>query len=144
MNSECPGCGAAFYEAEQGVVDVGLHIEMTESETHWISYCPECSKKIMALDRDLLVDQVEVLVNNHLKPSLTTLSISEELVREIAGNLGASSKITDALVERIFGPNWQGAPPEDSGLVMNKYANRDRLVAFVAGKLKDLWTLEAQ
>jgi hypothetical protein len=76
-------------------------------------------------------------------PPKTTVTISESLVREIAKNLGASYRLSDALVERIFGPHWNGAPPEDSGIVMNRYANRDRLVAFVAAKLKDLWTLVA-
>lgn len=98
----------------------------------------------MRVDRDLLCDgierHIEYLsgVGTGPKP---TVSISESLVREISGNLGASAKLQDALIERIFGKGWTGEVPE--GALMNRYQNRDRLVAFVAAKLKDLWTLEA-
>jgi len=146
MNTECHGCGVSCDQSHPGTMLIGLQIHQDhETETSNETYCQKCSLRIEGLDMHDLYDKVqEVVKTSILKPSRTTVSISESLVREIAHNLGASYRLADALVERIFGPNWTGAPPEGSGLVMNKYANRDRLVAFVAAKLGDLWTLEAQ
>jgi hypothetical protein len=145
-NIECYGCGQSFDQMHEDAIRVGVryygkHRETTSDET----YCPKCSLKIEDMDHDLIHDQFEELVKTAITkgPPKTTVTISESLVREIAKNLGASYKLADALVERIFGRNWTGAPPEDSGIVMNKYANRDRLVAFVAAKLQDLWRFEA-
>lgn len=147
MKIECYGCGSSFDETHEDVSRVGIvvhrkHEETASSET----YCPRCSIRIEDVDRDSLQDQFQALVKAAISknPPKTTVTISESLVREIAKNLGASYRLADALVERVFGPNWTGSPPEDSGIVMNKYANRDRLVVFVAMKLKDLWTLEAR
>lgn len=148
MKRECHGCGQSFDDQHDNVGHVGIkyctkHQETSSDE----AYCPRCTLQIEDLvHNDAIFEQLQALVKVAIakKQPTTTVSISESLVREIAKNLGASYKLADALVERIFGPNWNGAPPENSGLVMNKYANRDRLVAFVAGMLKDLWTLEAR
>jgi hypothetical protein len=144
---ECFGCNQSFDDTHEDVTRVGVRYHEKHRETSSDeAYCPKCSLKLEDADREGIHDQLQAIVKQTLAKSSkarTTISISEGLVREIAKNLGASYKLTDALVERIFGPNWTGNPPEDSGLVMNKYANRDRLVAFVAAQLKDLWTLEA-
>lgn len=146
MNIECHGCGVSCEDTNPGLMRIGLQIHQNHSvESSSDPYCPKCSLKIEEFDRHDLHDKVNQVVKAVIAdPRKTTVTISESLVREIANNLGASYRLSDALVERIFGRNWTGAPPEDSGIVMNKYKNRDRLTAFVAEKLKDLWTLEAQ
>lgn len=138
---DCPGCNVRF-EPSSKTVQLGLHIKSTAcEETFTDAYCSECSRKILDFDRDVLSDQVDYLIKSKLKDGRHPVSISEGLVREIARNLGASDKLCHALVERIFGKEWTGEIPE--GARMNEYQNRDRLVAFVAAKLNDLWTLEA-
>lgn len=147
MKIECHGCGQSFDDQHEDVVHVGLKYYQKHHETCSDEiYCSKCAIRIVDLDQDVLHHQVQALVKAAISknPPQTTVSISESLVREIAKNLGASFRLTDAVVERIFGAHWTGAPPDNSGLVMMKYANRDRLVAFVATMLKDLWTLEAQ
>lgn len=146
MNRECYGCSVSFDDTHEAVSRVGItYNRKHESTSSDETYCPRCTMKIEEVDKNILHDQFQGLVKAAIahNPSKTKVSISESLVREIARNLGASYRLSDALVERIFWANWTGAPPESSGLVMNKYSNRDRLVAFVAEKLKDLWTLES-
>lgn len=147
MKDECYGCGVCFDITHEDVCRVGIQlVKKHESTTSDEAYCPRCSKKIKDIDINFFHNNLrsEVKAAIALGVPKTSVTISEAVVREIASNLGASYRLVDALVERIFGPHWTGAPPENSGIVMNKYANRDRLVAFVAGMLKDLWTLEAQ
>lgn len=148
MKTECGGCGQSFDDQHDDVGHVGVKYRTKHQETSSDeAYCKRCTLRIEDLIHDEpFFDQFQALVKVAIakKQPDSTVSISEHLVREIANNLGASYKLQDALVERIFGPNWNGAPPENSGLVMNKYANRDRLVAFVVENLKDLWTLEAR
>lgn len=147
MNRECYGCNVSFDDQHEDAMRVGLrYLEKHRENTSDEVYCPKCALKLEEVDREAIHDQFQALVKSAISKgqSKTTISISEGAVREIAKNLGASYKLTDALVERVFGSNWTGNPPENSGMVMNKYANRDRLVAFVAMKLKDLWTFEAQ
>lgn len=140
MNT-CPGCERRFEQSSKSI-EFGIYIKTSaREETFMDAYCPTCSDKIRDLDRDLLSDQVDYLIKTKLRDGKHPIPISEGLVREIAGNLGAGEKLSNALVERIFGKDWDGKVPE--GAMMNKYTNHDRLVAFVAAKLKDLWTLEA-
>jgi hypothetical protein len=142
---ECFGCRKPRAAHPLGFANTEITLSIrigAEAEGVSMSYCPDCARKIMRVDRDLLRDGVERHIA-HLIGSGPKLkvSISEELVREIASNLGASDKLKDALVERVFGKDWNGVIPP--GARMNEYQNRDRLVAFVVSKLKDLWTLEA-
>lgn len=140
--TRCFACEKPMDDSKSSV-DVTIRMG-TSSESASIPYCESCVKKIHHLDRDVLLDGVEQHIE-HLIAGIpkTPISISEKEVRIIAGNLGATEKVEEALIERIFGKDWNGPPPKDSGLVMNRYTNRDRLVAFVATKLKDLWTLES-
>ena len=127
-NLVCPGCGGAVDPNGKGQAAVSVVADGIVTSS---TYCPKCSPAALSENLDQLI-----------RRKLTgEVSISEPLVREIAGNLGASPKLTDALVEKVFGKGWTGDVPR--GAIMNRYTNRDRLVAFVAANLKDLWTLEA-
>lgn len=143
MGVLCPGCSRIKDPAIMNAGSVGIEIQMgREERTTSVHYCPDCVKKIAAVDPEVLDERIEALVKDVVQGNPPpSLDISEGVVREIAGNLGASKKLSDALVESIFGPNWTGEVPQ--GARMNRYTNRDRLVAFVAARLNDLWTLEA-
>lgn len=137
-NRACPGCGGALAEPRREA-QVSVLIRMGDLEAGSSSaWCVKCSSQIATIDANKLLEKVNLSIRGEIG---RRIPLSEDLVREIAGNLGASPKLQDALVERIFGANWDGVVPE--GAVMNSLANRDRLVAFVVTKLKDLWTLEA-
>lgn len=138
MAQDCAGCQNPFEESLPGSVDVGLQIKNEQEEfTISSTYCPACAWKVMGIGRDLLSDQLEAMIEASIDPRKISISISEKEVRTIAKNLGASPKLTEALVEHVFGAGWTGTPPE--GALMNRFENRDRLVCFVAQKLKDLW-----
>lgn len=136
---ECPGCDRSFEPSDVRNVDIGVMKRMHTGEVITSStYCSQCSSMIVEMDTENLSDDLDLVLRGRLaKP----ISISEKLVREIAKNLGASEKVEDALVEKCFGKNWTGKCPE--GARMSQFTNRDRLVAFVADKLKNLWTLES-
>lgn len=143
--AECFGCRKPYLFDRLGFADSSVDVSIRvgkESEKASIPYCESCVKVIRRLDRDVLLEGIEQHIESLIasRPK-SKVSISEKLVREIALNLGASAKLQDALVERIFGKEWTGKCPD--GARMNEYQNRDRLVAFVATKLRDLWTLEA-
>lgn len=147
LEALCPGCDTNIGSLEAGHIEAGL-IEVgiltkTASNDDFITtaYCYECSVKIKRLDLDSVSDSLDLLIRDRIG---NPISISEQLVREISKNLGATQKVEEALIEHIFGAKWSGPPPKDSSLVMNSYKNRDRLVAFVAMKLQNLWTLESQ
>lgn len=138
MAKDCAGCKNKFEESLPRSVDVVLAIK-NELEGFTISstYCPACTWKVMAIELDYLHDQLDAMIEASIEPRKTSISISEKEVRTIAKNLGASQKLTEALVEHVFGAGWTGTTPE--GAIMNRFENRDRLVCFVAQKLKDLW-----
>lgn len=139
--SECFACKKSMPRIDISSVNVTLKIGPS-SETASIPYCEACMKEIRNLDRDVLLDGIEQHIEHLVagKPK-GRIPISEKEVRTIAGNLGASEKVIEALVERCFGKDWTGKIPD--GARMNEYQNRDRLVAFVAMKLQDLWHFEA-
>lgn len=138
---DCPGCNTRF-DPNAKTIEFGVHIKSSAcEETFTDPYCAECSRKIRDMDRDLLCEQVDYVIKGKLRDGNHRLPISEPLVREIAHNLGASEKLCHALVEHIFGKDWTGKIPD--GARMNEYQNRDRLVAFVAMKLQNLWHFEA-
>jgi len=141
MTDKCFACEKVIPEIRFSSVDVTLKIG-TSSETASIPYCEACMKKIRNLDRDILLDGIEQHIEYQIAGiPKTRVPISEKEVRVIAENLGASEKVIEALVERCFGKEWTGKIPQ--GARMNEYQNRDRLVAFVAMKLQDLWHFEA-
>lgn len=145
MASQCCGCRKPRTAHPLGFAETEITLSVrvgAEAEGVSVTYCPECARKIMRVDRDSLREGIERHIGHLIGAGPPPkVSISEELVREIAANLGASDRLKDALVERIFGKDWNGVIP--TGARMNEYQNRDRLVAFVVMKLKDLWTFEA-
>lgn len=137
--TECPGCGRPIDSPSIGQMDVWLQTQtVVGAEQAALSYCAACADRLMAVGLDEITGEMDIVIRGKLGKGIP---ISEPLVREIAANLGVSDRLKDALIERIFGKDWDGRVPE--GAMMNRFANRDRLVAFVAAKLKDLWTLEA-
>lgn len=136
---ECPGCDRSFDPSASANIDIGITKRTVGGEvTTYSMFCCECSSKIEEMDIDAVCEDLNLVFRGRLgKP----ISISEELVRQIAKNLGASEKVEDALVECCFGKNWTGKCPD--GARMSQFTNRDRLVAFVVDKLKNLWTLES-
>lgn len=130
---KCPGCDT-FYSPDPAVVEVNVSLkgELGGERTRR-NYCPPCGKLIEGKGVDHWDGILEEAIRNGINPQ-SPIVLKEIMVREVLVNLGASPKYVEAMVDHIF--NKGGA----LGRYPYEFDNRDRVVAFVIAKSKDILT----
>lgn len=128
---KCNLCGM-FYPPDPAVVEISVSVkgELGGDRTKRI-YCPACGKVILEKGVDHWDGVLEEAILKEINPK-APLRMTEELVREIVGNLGGGKLLSDAFVERIF-----GVKPYQ-GVSAGEFENRDRAAAYVLKMGKNL------
>jgi hypothetical protein len=130
---KCPLC-TKFFSPDPGVVEIEIRVkgELGGDRSRNL-YCVSCGKLITekgVSHWDLVLEEA---IRQEIAPK-TPMKITEPMIREILINLGASERLTEAVIDHIFGGD--GALRK-----LPEFQSRDRVVGFVIAVTKDLLVL---